>query len=159
GLFDTVKNSTAFQTMQDAIQLVIDKGQELISAFLESEAWANFKGLMGDVAQAILDIDFTQVLQDVGEFIDKWGPLIAGILGAVAAFKTLMAIKTALTTVTTILSAAITGLSWPIVAVAAVIGALIAIGVLLYKNWDTIKEKATQLGNKIKESWNRIKTS
>lgn len=159
GLFDTIQNSTAFQTLREAISRVIEIGQELIGQFLQSEAWANFKSLMGEIMQAILDIDFSQLLTDISNFISKWAPLITGVMGAIAAFKTLMAIKTALTTVTTILSAAITGLSWPIVAVAAVIGALIAIGVLLYKNWDTIKAKAQDLGNRIKTIFNSLKTS
>lgn len=35
--------------------------------------------------------------------------------------------------------------------------AIVAIGILLYKNWDTIKEKATELKDKITEVWNNIK--
>ena len=41
----------------------------------------------------------------------------------------------------------------------AVIAAVIAIGVLLYKNWDTIKAKAAQLKEAIIATWNNIKTS
>lgn len=41
----------------------------------------------------------------------------------------------------------------------AVIGAVIAIGVLLYKNWDKIKEAAIALGDKIKAVWETIKTA
>ena len=37
------------------------------------------------------------------------------------------------------------------------IGAAIAIGVLLYKNWDKIKEKAEELKKAISEKWNNIK--
>ena len=40
-----------------------------------------------------------------------------------------------------------------------IIGALIAVGVLLYKNWDTIKAKALQLANDIKAKFNQIKAS
>lgn len=165
-LYNTITNSTAFQTMRDVIQQVIDKGQELISAVLESEAWANFKSLMADVAQAILDIDFSQVLQDVSEFIDKWSPLIAGILGAVAAFKIITgviaavtAVKAALSVASGVLAGAIAFLTSPIGLVVAAIGAIIAIGVLLYKNWDTIKAKAQDLGNKIKTIFNSMKTA
>src|SRR5690625_704015 len=87
GLFDTVKNSTAFQTLKEVIGDVIEIGKELIQQFLESDAWAGFKDLVKDIAQAILDIDFGEVIRQVGEFIDTWSPLIAGIMGAVAAFK------------------------------------------------------------------------
>ena len=37
------------------------------------------------------------------------------------------------------------------------IAAAIAIGILLYKNWDTIKEKATELWNHLKEKFEAIK--
>lgn len=37
------------------------------------------------------------------------------------------------------------------------IGAVIAAGVLLYKNWDTIKEKASALKENLTEKWNNIK--
>lgn len=40
----------------------------------------------------------------------------------------------------------------------AIIGALIAVGVLLYKNWDTIKAKAIQIKTAIVTTWNNIKT-
>lgn len=39
------------------------------------------------------------------------------------------------------------------------IGAVIAIGVLLYKNWDTIKAKALEIKANLIATWNNIKTS
>lgn len=39
------------------------------------------------------------------------------------------------------------------------IGIAVAAGVLLWKNWDTVKEKATQLGDWIKEKWDNIKNT
>ena len=177
GLFDTVKNSTAFQTLKEVIGDVIEIGKELIQQFLQSEAWANFKSLMGEIAQAVLDIDFREVITQVSEFLDKWSPLIIGIMGAIGAFKVLstvipivvgvfkgfMILKTLissvglLTTGATLLAPVIGGLSLPILAVSAVIGALIAAGVLLWQNWDTVKEKASELGAKISEIWTGIK--
>lgn len=46
-------------------------------------------------------------------------------------------------------------ISWPVV----VITGLIAAGIALYKNWDTIKAKAAEIGGKISESWNNLKAS
>jgi len=41
----------------------------------------------------------------------------------------------------------------------AVVGAVVAAGVLLYKNWDKIKAVASALATKIKAVWNTIKTA
>jgi hypothetical protein len=46
-----------------------------------------------------------------------------------------------------------------ILVVIAAIGALVAAGVALYKNWDVVKEKAEQLKGKLVESFNNIKAS
>ncbi|MFS0776266.1 hypothetical protein ABC255_09690 [Neobacillus sp. 3P2-tot-E-2] len=44
----------------------------------------------------------------------------------------------------------------PITWIVALIAALIAIGVLLYRNWDTVKAKAGELWSWLKEKWNGI---
>lgn len=46
----------------------------------------------------------------------------------------------------------------PIVAIIAAIAALIAIGVLLYKNWDKVKAECKELGKTIKSIWESVKT-
>ena len=61
------------------------------------------------------------------------------------------------TAVTTALGVAMAFLTSPIGLVIIAIGAIIAIGVLLFKNWDKIKEKAGQLGNWLGEKWDGIK--
>ncbi len=67
------------------------------------------------------------------------------------------------TAATTALGAAFAFLTSPITIAILAITAIIAIGVLLYKNWDTIKEKASELGaylqekcEGMKESWNNF---
>lgn len=52
----------------------------------------------------------------------------------------------------------ITGLNPVVLAVTAVIAGLVAAGVYLYKNWDTVKEKAAALKTAIAETWNNIKS-
>lgn len=95
------------------------------------------------------------------------GPLIMIIGGIVSAIGTLI-------TFAPILAGAFGAISAPVLAVVAAIAAAIAIGVALYKNWDTIKAKATQVFTAIKTTvttnfntlkntvttvWNSIKTA
>jgi hypothetical protein len=76
--------------------------------------------------------------------------------GAIAIWNGVAAIATG---VTEALAAAIAFLTSPIGIVVVVIGGLITAGVLLYKNWDTIKEKAGELGAWIGEKWEGIKNA
>lgn len=61
-------------------------------------------------------------------------------------------------------------LNWKVTLIVAGIMALVAVGVILYNNWDKVKEKAqelwnkikqvfTNINNKIKEVWNNVITS
>src|SRR5699024_7609853 len=77
------------------------------------------------------------------------------IMGVMNAFNAVMGLVSGAVAIG---GAAIAFLTSPIGIAVVAIGALIAIGVLMWKNWDTTKEKATQIGNKIKEYRNRIKT-
>ena len=113
----------------------------------------------------------TPVIEKVQGAIDKFMALddetkehiikIAGIVAAVG--PVLIIIGKVVTGIGSIISiasgliAAITAISAPVLAVIAVITAVIAIGVLLYKNWDTIKEKASELGEELKRRFEVIK--
>ena len=74
-----------------------------------------------------------------------------------AALTAWNAICTVGTAVTSALGAAFAFLTSPIGLVCVAIAAVIAIGVLLYKNWDTVKEKASQLGGWIVGVFNNLK--
>lgn len=54
---------------------------------------------------------------------------------------------------------AIAGIGSTLLPIIAIVAAVIAIGVLLYKNWDTIKAKALELKQKITEAFNSLKTT
>lgn len=82
----------------------------------------------------------------IGSFAAAWGL----VNGAITLWNTIGAIATA---VTTGLGAAVTFLTSPITLVILAIGALIAIVVLLVKNWDTVKETAQKCVDKIVEIW------
>lgn len=77
--------------------------------------------------------------------------------GALTAATTLWStVAGVATTVTSGLAAAVTFLTSPIAIVIIAIGAAIAIGILLYRSWDKIKVKASELGQKIQSSFKSV---
>ena len=117
------------------------------------------------------------VMQFVADNADILIPLVGGLTaafltykGAAIAVSIAEGIKTAVlatgtTTVTaaTIATWALNGalavLTSPITLVVLAIAALVAAGIALWRNWDTVKEKAAQLGDYLGEKWEWIKTS
>ena len=163
-LFETIQSSTAFQSLVEVFEMVKNKFIELKDAFLESEAFETIKQTFTDLGQAILDIDFVQLSADIQAFIDKWAPLILGITGGIAAFKlitgTISTFKTTMDLAKLGISAFSGGLALltsPIGLAAIAIAALIAIGVLLWQNWDTIKEKLGALRDKFVADFEELK--
>lgn len=127
--------------------------------------------------QAILDLQLAlqplleviaEIIAKLAEWISDNPTLAATITVIITALGILMGIFLALSPVITVLSGIATALGVSIGAIAApvlivigVITALIAIGVLLYKNWDEIKAKCIEIWGSIKdffsETWAKIK--
>ena len=119
--------------------------------------------LLGEIMEAAMPV-IVKVLEKVREVIDWLSSLDDDtkktilIVGAVVA---------ALGPVITIIGGIITGIGGlvtalgflfsPIGAVIFIIGLLVAAGVALYKNWDTIKEKVGDLATSIKNKFDDIK--
>lgn len=96
--------------------------------------------IVGAVAAAIgpLLVIFGVLASSIGSIISlvgTIGPLIGGVGGAIGGLMT--------------------GSLLPII---AIIGVLIAVGIALYKNWDTIKAYASSLKTWLINTWNAIKT-
>lgn len=111
---------------------VIEKIQGVIDKFL---------ALDDETKQRIIKI--AGIVATVGPVILVIGKVISGISGIISVVSGLAAVLPLL--------------AGPFGIVLAVIAAVVAIGVLLYKNWDEIKEKASQLGDWIKEKFEFIK--
>ena len=109
---------------------------------------------------------FNNFYEENKELVQTILAIVAGIVAAIAAFKTISTVLTAATTAFSIVKVAISGvmlifslIATPIGIAVVAITALIAIGVLLYKNWDTIKEKLGQFVQSIKDKFEEIKTN
>ena len=94
---------------------------------------------------------YALIVSEKAHTVAQWASI-----AATAAWNTVAGIGA---TVTSALGAAFAFLTSPIGLVILAIGAIIAIGVLLWKNWDTVREKAGQLGSWLGEKFNAIKES
>lgn len=105
----------------------------------------------------------------VAEWLSKLSPQTLTIIGIIATVvasiapvlillgKLAMGISSILN-LANMLGVGVGALASPFGIAIAAIAAIIAIGVLLYKNWDTIKAKAAEIKANIIATWNSIKT-
>ncbi len=99
-----------------------------------------------------------ELLSWFGQLDGTTQTMILTILAVVAAISPLAALLSNLTTIVSVLGTVIGFLTSPIGLVVLAIAGLIAIGVLLYKNWDTIKEKAAQMWDSLRKTFDNIKS-
>lgn len=135
-----------YEILQPALRGIIQSVTELVQWLQNLSPQAKtmiviITGLVAAIGPLLIILGF--MAQGLGTILTVVGQVI-GIFT-----KLLTGIKA--------LGAAIAGLSPPVLIVIAVIAALIAIGVALYKNWDTIKEKAKETWENIKEAWENLK--
>lgn len=142
----TLAESTFVQSFIEVIQMAADR----VGEFGNSPIWETIKNVLGQVAQAILNIDFTEVVAGIANFLERWSPLIAGVAGAIATFGAIVGVIKAIAAAKLLWAGAVALLTNPFFLAAAAVGVLIAIGVALWKNWDTIKAKAAELHERVK---------
>lgn len=144
-----------------------------IASLGDNPAGEEFLNSIATTAEGLVP-KITSVAEKAMEFgntiRNNWGPIketVIGITTAVVAFKVGMMAMSIVSTVTGLIRAYRTSLAagtvaqWamnvamsanPVGLVVAGIAALIAVGVMLYRNWDTVKAKAVELWQKINEN-------
>lgn len=155
--------------INQAITDTIAKAKEMGTAFLESDfgqatiqiakdAFEQLKLAM----QGVVDI-----AGDVKVFFEKNPELAIALAsgagaaaGAFLLFKGVLIVWTGVATLATAaggaLAAVMAVLTSPITLVIAAFAALVAAGVYVYRNWDTIKQKANDAWQSIKETWQGV---
>lgn len=101
------------------------------------------------------------VLGGVGSALSvlKIASYIPKVLLLVSAVKKVVAVFQFASLTGSGFGAAIASLMGPVGIAMVAIGLLVAAGIFLYRNWDTIKEKAGQIGSFIASVWNKVVTS
>ncbi len=146
--------STAFgEHLLPAITPIIASLSDMVKRFAELSPQT--QGLIIKIAGIAAAIGPVKTI--LGPFVGALGGVAAGIGKVSLAIQGGAAGIGILTTAFPALGTALTLITGPIGIAVAAIAALVAAGVYLYKNWDTIKEKAAELGEKIVNVWNTLK--
>lgn len=155
---ETIDNANAFNDSLDTIKAIglvafQQIGTQLAATF--APVLEKVVNLVGRLANWIANLDpKTQaIIGTVAAVVAVIAPLLLG-LGKVA--FAISSIINLVGVIGPVIGGLMSGSLLPII---GVIAAVIAIGVLLYKNWDTIKAKAIALWNNLKATFNRIKTT
>lgn len=146
--------STIMEVVAPYISLASEKVHEL-------SEW--FKGLDEDEKRQIVKIGalvaaISPALLITGKVISTIG-FLTGTIGSLIGIggKVISGIGTVIS-IGGKLIGVIAGLNPVTIAIVAAIAGVIAIGVLLYKNWDTIKEKAAEIKEKVCEAFSSMAT-
>lgn len=163
------------ETLGNIVDFIVDVGVAL------APLGEKLLGLLNDFTNFLATSEgvkeFFQTLSDIGiGIIDNWGPIsdiLISLAAGVAAFKIamvgmevigiinglMMAWRTG-TLMQTIAQWGLNAAMWanPITWIIAAIAALIAIGVLLYLNWDKVKAKALELWANLTTAWSNLKS-
>lgn len=153
-----VRGSVSLLGVSDSLVDTTGKAEE----FAQKAPGEKWESSMRELQESLVPIgqDIVDTLTPIIDTMAKLGDWFNKLPGPVKTFTlvfgALVTIIGIATPIILALAAAVTALEVPllpiigtVLAVTAAIAALIAIGVALYKNWDTVKAKAVELWNKL----------
>ena len=159
--------------VKPALRTLVKTGTEGLSGLAEKLDNANFRdklekigeklGKLADRAVDFLlnDVDWDAVLDGIAEGIDKGADAVEWLFNnsekIIPIIKTVITVLGAWKVIQIALNLAM--LANPISLIIIAIAALVAAGIALYMNWDTVKSKAKELWENIKDKFGKIKSS
>lgn len=144
----------------EVVDLAIDIGELLIPILRDVidaiRPWVERFKEMDESTQKFIVI-ISGIVAAIGPILIVIGKLITAIGSISGAIGTVIGWLGGWAKIMGVIKGALAALTGPIGWVIAAIAALIGIGILLYKNWDTIKEKAIELKDLLVEKFIEIK--
>lgn len=143
-LKDTI-NSSLGQVLVPILEKLATEVLPKVTSAIEKIDWETLSVKAGEVFEKV--IEFGSWLITNIETIGTVVGVIAGIVAVLKTFNLVMGITNAVM--------AASPVTWIVLGIVAAVAALIAIIVLLVKNWDKVKETAQNVWNAIKNAWNQ----
>lgn len=153
---DTLNKANQFNDSLDTMKLLgttaFNQMATQLSAYL-APAMQKAVDLVGKLAAwfSKLSPETQTIIVAISGVVAVLAPLLIGLGKVSFAISSIMSLAATLGPI-------IGGLAGPIGIAIAVFAALVAAGVLVYKNWDTIKAKAIELKNKVVTAFNELKS-
>ena len=164
---NTVKS--AIDLLAAAYQSVCDFVNNLILGWQNAVTWAQqhetalllIATAVGTLTAAIVAYNIAQAIKKAGGIAEivQLGILQVQLWALTAAETAHTVATTVATAATSAFGAVLSFITSPITLVIVAIGALIAIGIALYKNWDVIKAKCAELWANLTAKFSQIKES
>ncbi len=153
---DTLNKANQFNDSLDTMKLLgttaFNQMATQLSAYL-APAMQKAVDLVGKLAAwfSKLSPETQTIIVAIAGVVAVLAPLLIGLGKVSFAISSIMSLAATLGPI-------IGGLAGPIGIAIAVFAALVAAGVFVYKNWDTIKAKAIELKNKVVTAFNELKS-
>ena len=154
---DTLNKANQFNDSLDTMKLLattaFNQMATQLSAYL-APAMQRVVDIVGQLAAwfANLSPQTQTIIVAIAGAVAVLGPLLIGLGQVSFAISSIMSLMATL-------GPAIGGIVAALGPVVLIIGAVVAAGILLYKNWDTIKAKAVELWTNVTTIWQSIKDS
>ena len=147
---EAVEDAVAFNDQIDELKAKASQ------AFLE--AGASLADTLVPALEKLVDV-VTGVLSWFGNLDGSTQAFILTILGLVAAISPVLGLISTLTGLAAALNVSMLPMIATIGGIVVAIGALVAAGVWLYQNWDTVKQKAAELWQSLTEKFEAIRSA
>ena len=154
---ETLAKANEFNDTLDTMKALGMTALQTVGAQLAgylAPALAKVADLVGKFAGWLAQLDprVLTIIATIGGVMAVVAPLLIGLGKVAFAISSIMNLMA-------IIGPAIGGIVAALGPVILIIGAVVAAGILLYKNWDTIKQKAIELWTTIKATFNGLKQS